>query len=161
MSQEILDQYRDIVVVNATHIALEISLDLKARALHEQRESFAGNFATGFFYLHSIDKFPDTVFECIVSPNGDAITSVYKQHRVFSEPAELMRARDRLCHAIAEKVGMSIEGVGVDDEARGRTLGLNDLSTGQLVDMLAERMGQSIMVTNSHSAAGVGGLSKE
>lgn len=161
MSQEVLDQYRDIVVVNASHIALEISLDLKARSLQEQRESFAGNFATGFFYLHRIDKFPDTVFECIVSPSGDAITSLYKNHRIFSAPGEVMRARDRLCHSIATKVGLSIEGVGVEDAARGRTLGLSDLSTGQLVDMLAERMGQSVLVTNSHSAAGVGGLSKE
>lgn len=161
MSQEVLDQYRDIVVVNASHIILEISLDLKARSLQEQRASFAGSYATGFFYLHRIDKFPDTVFECIMSPVGDAISSIYKNHRIFSEPAELMRARDHLCRCIAEKVGLSVEGVGIEDKARGRTLGLNELSTGQLVDMLAERMGQSVLVTNSHSAAGVGGLSKE
>lgn len=161
MSQEILDQYKDVVVVNANHIALEISLNLKSKNMQEQREAFAGNYATGFFYLNRIDKFPDTVFECVVSPSGDAITSLYKSHRIFSEPAELMRARERVAKAIAESVGLSAEGVGIEDDARGRTLGLNELSTGQLIDMLAQRtIGKSIIVTNSHSAAGVGGLSK-
>lgn len=151
--QETLDQFRDVVVANANQILLEISLDLRNKSLEEQRKAFAGEKAHGFFYLHRMDKHPEFVFECLVSPYGDAISSLYMNHRIFNSPGELMRARAVLCKAVAEKVGLSVEGVGVDDAARGRTLGLSDLSTGQLIDMLAERMGQSIVTTDSHTIA--------
>lgn len=152
MSQDTLSQYSDVVVVNGAKIALEIALTLKQLPMHVQRSSFAGSAETGHFYMHRLDKFPDTVFECVASPEGDAITSLYKNHRIFGSAGELMRARRHLIDAIAAKVGLSVESIGVDDPGRGRALGLNELSTGQLIDTLAERMGQSILVTDSHSA---------
>lgn len=161
MSEKVLQAFSDVVVVNGNHIALEISLDLKNRPQSQQREAFAGDFAAGYLYLHRMDKFPDMVFECVVSVAGDAISSVYKNHRIFATTGELLKARQLLTSAIASKVGLSANSVGIDDPGRGRTLGLTDLSTGQLIDMLAERMGSSIIVTTSHSAAGVGGLTRE
>lgn len=151
-----LEKYRDLVAVNANHIALEISLALKAMPAEKQRETFFGSRETGFWYLYRIDKFPDTVYECLVSATrGDAITSLYKNHSIFNTHGDLYRARLDLIRAVAEKTGLSVEGVGVDDDVRGRTLGLQELSTGQLIDLLAERSGSSILVSNSHSAGGV------
>lgn len=158
MSQAILDKYRDVVVANANHIVLEISLDLKNRPLAEQREAFAGEVQSGFFYLHRIPKYDEAVFECVVSGTGDAISSAYINHPIFNTVGDLLKARRELVFAIAEKVGLSVEAVGVDDPGRGRQLGLNELSTGQLIDMLADRVGHSIIVTNNHSARGVGSL---
>ncbi len=152
MSQDTLSQYADVVVVNSAKIALEIALTLKQQPQHTQRDAFAGSRETGHFYLYRLDKFPDTVFECVASPDGDAITSLYKNHRIFGSAGELMRARGQLIAAISEKVGLSAESIGIDDPGRGRALSLNELSTGQLIDTLAERMGQSILVTDSHSA---------
>jgi hypothetical protein len=156
--EQTLDSMRDVVVVNHERTALEISFDLKEKPKYEQRQAFAGSHAGGFFYLHRIDKFPDTAFECVVSPNGDAISSVYKNHRIFQNAGELVRARETLVAAVAQKVGLSPESVGVDDESRGRTMDLTELSTGQLIDMLAEKMGKSIVTTASHSTAGLGGI---
>lgn len=152
MSQDILQAYSDVVVVNAPKIALEIALALKAQSLAVQRATFAGDAESGPFYLYRIDKFPDTVFECMASTDGDAISSLYKNHRIFNSGGELMRARKFLIRAIAEKVGLSAESIGIDDPGRGRALSLRELATGQLIDVLAERMGHSIMVSNSHSA---------
>ena len=152
----VLEKFRDLVVINASHVALEISLALKEMPSEEQRKTFFGSRETGFWYMHRIPKHPDTVYECVVSAGtGDAITSVYKNHSIFNTHGDLYRARLELIRAVAEKTGLSVEGVGVDDDVRGRTLGLQELSTGQLIDLLAERSGSSILVSNSHSAGGV------
>ncbi len=157
--EQVSDSMRDVVVINHDRTALEISFDLKEKPKNEQRAAFAGSRETGYFYMHRIDKFPDTVYECVVSPDGgDAIASVYKNNRIFQNPGELIRARETLIKAIAQKVGLTPESVGVEDEGRGRVLGLSELSTGQLIDMLAERMGRSIITTASHSTAGLGGV---
>lgn len=158
MSQEILDQFSDVVVVNADHIALQISLDLKARHLNDQRKAFAGEARSGFFYLHRMDKFPDIVFECVMSISGDAVTSLYRNHSIFNTPGELTKARGLLLRAVAGKVGLSVEAVEIQDDARGRGLGLEELATGQLIDMLAERTGKSIVVTNSHVTTELAGV---
>jgi hypothetical protein len=153
---DILDKYRDVVVVNANHIGLEISLALKNEPTEKQREAFFGTMDTGFWYVHRLDKHPDTVYECIVSTNtGDAITSLYKNHRIFNTHGDLARAREELIKAIAHKVGLSHQGVGIDDPVRGRVMELRELSTGQLIDLLAERSGKTVLVTNSHSAGGI------
>lgn len=152
MTQDILQAYSDVVVVNSAKIALEISLTFREQHQSVQRAAFAGTRETGHFYLYRIDKFPDTIFECVASPAGDAITSLYKNHRIFGSAGELMRARKHLIDSISEKVGLSAESIGIDDPGRSRALSLSELSTGQLIDTLAERMGQSILVTDSHSA---------
>ena len=156
--EQVTESTRDVVVVNHEKTALEISFDLKESTKENQRLAFAGSRNAGFFYLHRIDKHPDMVYECVVSQEGDAITSVYRNHRIFQNHGELIKARVLLINAVAQKVGLSPEGVGVDDPGRGRVLGLVELSTGQLIDMLSEKIGQSIVTTDSHSAAGLGGI---
>lgn len=149
MTKEI--PFRDVVVVNGERIVLELSLDLKKLPLSEQRKCFGGSDKVGYFYLFGHkEKFTDTVMECVMSPLGDSVTSLYKAHPIFESPGELIRARSILMHAIAEKVGLSEEAIGIDDAARGRTLGLDELSTGQLIDILAERVGTIHMNTDSH-----------
>lgn len=156
---QVLESVRDVVVINHDRTALEIAFHLKEQPKEVQRKAFAGTEKSGYFYLHRIDKFPDTVYECVMSAtDGDAISSTYKNHRVFQNVGELIRARELLVEAIAQKVGLSVQGVGVDDPGRGRTLSLNEMATGQLIDMLAERVGKSVVTTNSHSTAGFGGI---
>ena len=93
--------------------------------------------------------------ETVVSPKGDAITSVYMNHSIFASLGDLQRARTDLIAAVADRVGLSVESAGVNDEGRGRMLGLAELSTGQLVDLLAERMGSSIVVPNNRGGYAV------
>jgi hypothetical protein len=152
-----LQQFADVVVVNSERIAHELSLAFRDKTSKQsQRDAFAGNADTGWFYLvRRDDMHTDSVMETVMSPDhGDAITSVYKNHPIFSDKSELLRARDRLIRAISEKVGLSREAIGVDDEGRGRALLLKELSTGQLIDLLAERMGHTVLTTDSHAAAG-------
>jgi hypothetical protein len=153
MSQKTLQKFSDVIVINGSKTALEIALRLKESPINVQRAAFGGDWEAGFIYLHRIDKFPDTVYECIASSEeGDSITSIYKNHSIFGSLGDLMKARTELINAIVEKVGMSVTSIGIDDESRGRALDLRELSTGQLIDTLAERMGQSVLVTNSYSA---------
>lgn len=159
MSQNTLDRYRDVVVVNADHIALALSLELKKQPLSVQRDAFGGSNLGGYLYMYRSDQHPDKVLESVVSAFGDSITSLYMNNRIFGSVGELITARETLIKAIAEKVGLSPAAVGIEDSSRGRSLNLCELSTGQLIDTLAERMGSSIVVTNNHSAAGVAGLS--
>jgi hypothetical protein len=157
MSEEMKD-YMNVVVMNADRIALELSLDLKNKSQQEQRAAFAGSKESGYFYLHTMPKHPDVVFECVVTTAGDAISSVYKGHRIFNSAGELIRARNDMMAAISARIGLSQSLIGIADEARGRDLMLSELATGQLIDLFAERVGKSIVVTNSHSAAGAGGV---
>lgn len=149
--------YADVVVVNANHLALDLSVLMRAEPEASQREFFGGNLKSGYLYLYSNPKYPEFVFECVMSVDGDAIAAVYRGHPIFASLGEVTKARDRLCDLISAEVGLSVEGVGVDDKARGRTLGLRDLSTGQLVDMLRERTGGKVIaVTDNHVALETG-----
>ena len=148
--EQALSAFRDIVVVNSDRITLELSSKFKKLPEPLQRPHFGGDYKSGFFWLIRDDEsHPGKVMETIVSPKGDAITSVYLNHRAFQNMGELMRARAQLIEAVAQKVGLSVEAVGVDDSGRGRILGLAELSTGQLIDLLGERMGSSIVVPNN------------
>lgn len=146
-----LAKFRDIVVVNSTEISLALSQQLRKQP--DQRAHFGGNQKWGFIYLFRSDKVhPGNVLECVVSPAGDAITSVYREHSAFASLGDLTRAREELIRALAQRVGISVEGMGIDDAGRGRTLSGAELSTGQLIDLLAEQAGASVAVTNSHGA---------
>lgn len=137
-----LEAYRDVVVVNGERLTLEMNLDFGKKRKEEQRQYFGGDRTVGWFYLYNSAKLhPDTVMECVMSEAGDSITSLYKRHPIFASQGSLMTARNALMFALSEKIGLSIEAIGIEDEARGRTLGLSELSTGQLIDMLAERSG--------------------
>ena len=145
----VLDKYRDLVAVNSSRIAHELSDLLKKEGTEDQRRCFGGDMRVGFIWLYRNDKNPGNVLECIVSEVGDAITSVYKEHRSLQSINTLAQAREELIGALVEKIGLSRERTGIEDPGRGRSLGLEELSTAQMIDLLAEQMGSSIVVTNS------------
>lgn len=147
--QETLDRFRNVVVVNAQRTALEISQHLRNLPLEQQRQYFGGDHATGFIYLYRHESHPDKVLETVVSTAGDGITSIYISGPETATIGEVMKMRAALIRAISEKVGLSAELIGVDDAGRGRQLGLTELATGQLVDLLADRMGASVVVSSS------------
>lgn len=147
----VLDKYRDIVVANAEQRVHALALELRKLPLNEQRRHFGGSAAGGFLYLFRDEKIaPGMVMECVMSTAGDAITSLYTNNRVFENPGTVMQARAELIAEAARKIGMPPESIGIDDPARGRALGLEELSTGQLIDILAEREGMTVMRTDSH-----------
>lgn len=152
--QETLERVRDMVVVNSQRASLELSQSLRRMPVEHQRQHFGGDYKTGFFWLYRDDELhPDKVLECVVSPMEDAITSVYLNHRINQNMGEVMRHREMLIRAISQKVGLSVEAIGVEDPARGRSMRLAELSTGQLIDLLAESEGASVTsvaATNSH-----------
>lgn len=147
--QETLDRFRNIVVVNAQRTALEISQHLRRLPLNEQRQHFGGDYGSGYLYLYRHDSHPDKVMETVVSPQGEAITSIYINSPELATIGEVIKMRQALIRAIAERVGLSAGLIGVEDEGRGRQLGLAELSTGQLIDVLGDRMGSSVMVSSS------------
>ena len=150
MNQEI-NPYLDVVVANSNNRILKLSLKLRSKSSEDQRKAFGGSPLAGYFYLFRDHEVPDMVYECVPSRElEDAISSLYVNHRIFNSVGTLVAAREHLIKAIAEKVGLSPEAVGIDDPGRGRVLPLKDLSTGQLIDLLAEKMGKTIMTTDSH-----------
>lgn len=153
--EQTLHKYRDLVVVNSDKTALEISVAFKNLPEPQQKPHFGGSYASGFTWIIRSEQHRDKVMETVVSPKGDAITSVYMNHSIFASLGDLQRARTDLIAAVADRVGLSIESAGVNDEGRGRMLGLAELSTGQLVDLLAERMGSSIVVPNNRGGYAV------
>lgn len=152
MPKNTLERYRDVTVVNADHIILKIALDLKEKDENFQRKAFAGTALSGYFYLHAIHEFPTIVLECVMSPDGtDAVSAVYVKNRIFNSGGSLIEARTALIEAIAQAVGLSAEGIGIEDAGRGRMLGLNELTTGQLIDTLAGHSSKSIIQTGGHT----------
>lgn len=146
------DRYKEIVVVNAPHIALELSLKLEKEPVSVQRAHFGGDIEAGFFYLYSRDDMhTDTVFESVVSTHGDCITSTYKNHAAFESLGELMRVRKLLIQELAAKFGLHPDSIGIDDKARGRALVPRELGTGQLIDLLAEQQSRIVGVTDNFS----------
>jgi hypothetical protein len=150
-ASQILDKYRSVVVANSDRIVHELSHEFRAKPEPVQKQSFGGSYKSGFTWLiRSESQHADKVVETVVSPKGDAITSLYVgNHPAFATLGTLIAARDELIAAVADRVGLSVDAVGVEDPGRGRRLGLSELSTGQLIDLLAERMGSSIVVPNS------------
>lgn len=144
-------KYKDLVVVNNSERVLALSLALRKLPRAKQRDYFAGSTKAGYFYLFRDDSIdPKVVMECVVSTAGDAISSLYMNHPCNAERNTLVRAREELVVDLARKIGLSIENVGIEDEARGRSLSLGELSTGQLIDLMAERMGKTIITSDSH-----------
>lgn len=144
MSQ--LERMRGLTVMNSNSILLEMSLDLRQKTQEDQRKRFGGSQKAGWFYLHSNDdKRPDTVFECVVSEAGDYVSAIYKGHPTFNSIGEHTRVREALIDELAGKIGLSHDMIGVPDEARGRDLGLNELATGQLIDLLEEQSRGSLI----------------
>jgi len=158
MSTPAFDAYRQIVVVNSDRVALELGMKLRDASEESRREAFSGRREAGFFYLYRRDDMhTDSVMEVVVSTDGDAITSVYKNHRAFASGGALIEARMALIKALAEKIGLPPESVGIDDSVRGRALHLQELSTGQLLDLLAEKEGKTLVRTDSYAGNVVGG----
>lgn len=148
--EQAMEAFRDVVVVNSDRIVLELSHEFRKRPVDQQRKHFGGHYEIGFTWLIRSDaQHTDKVMETVVSAQGDAITSLYVNHRIFATLGTLMQAREVLINAIAERIGLSAGAVGVEDAGRGRRLGLTELSTGQLIDILAERTGSSIVVPNN------------
>lgn len=147
---QVLEKHRSIVAVNSEAIALGLSKSLNSKKDREKRQFFGGNHTYGFTWLYRDEaKYPDKVMETVVSPQGDAITSVYISHSCLTDLGELSRSRELLIKAVAEKVGLSVPAVGIDDTCRGRVLGLAELATAQLIDLLADKMGKSIVVASN------------
>jgi hypothetical protein len=149
--EQTLARFRDVIVNNNSRQTLEISIAMRRLSQDDQRAALGGEYASGFMYLYRNDAVaPSVVMETVVSPVGDAITSLYMNHSIFADHASLVRARRDLIAALSEKVGLSAHSIGIDDPGRGRSLGLSELATGQLIDLLAERMGASIVTTGTH-----------
>lgn len=155
-AEKILDKYRTVVVVNSDRIVHELSNEFRSQGESDQKAHFGGSHQTGFTWLiRSATQHTDKVVETVVTPRGDAITSLYiGNHPAFASLGTLMSARAELIAAVATRVGLSVEAVGVEDATRGR-MGLHELSTGQLIDLLAERMGSSIVVPNNRGGYAV------
>lgn len=149
---DILDKYRSVVVDNDPKKPLALAMQLRKLPEGAQRDHFAGNLKAGCVYLFADEAtVPGRVYECVASlQHGDAIASCYVHHPIFNSVGSLLAAREELINAIATQVGLSPESVGIDDPGRGRTLGLTEVGTGQLIDLLGERMGFSVAVTGTH-----------
>lgn len=147
---QVLEKHRSLVAVNSETITLGLTKLLNAKSEHEKRKFFGGSHTYGFTWLFRDDsKYPGKVMETVVSPQGGAITSVYINHSSVVSLGELANSREQLIKAVAEKVGLSVGAVGVDDTCRGRVLGLAELATAQLIDLLADKMGKSIAVASN------------
>lgn len=151
----ILDKYRDLVVDNIDRHMLTLSQDLRTQSHTRQAAAFAQHQDAGGFYLYAnSEKLPGVVFECVRGFANDSISSCYKEHRIFASSGNLIAARAELIQALAYKIGMPAESIGIDDEARGRALGLHELATGQLVDLLSEKSGRVLVQTDTHAVDG-------
>jgi hypothetical protein len=148
--EQTLARFRDVVVDNNSRIVLDLSLQMRALPVPEQRKCFGGDYQTGFVYTFRSDKYPDHVMEAVVAVQGDAISGLYRNHSAFATLGTIIAARTELIKAVSAKLGLSAERIGIEDPARGRTLGLAELTTGQLIDILADRMGAAIAVVGSY-----------
>ena len=149
----ILDKFRSVVVDNDPKKPLALAMKFRKLPEGSQRDHFGGTRLGGHFYLFADEEVvAGRVYECVASLQyGDAIASCYVHHPIFNSVGSLIAAREELVKAIAEQVGLSPGSVGIDDPGRGRTLGLHEVGTGQLIDLLAERMGASVAVTGTHT----------
>lgn len=152
--EQVFDKYRHLVVVNSERIALELSEQMRKLPQDDPSLVKGGTRSSGFAWLFNHPMHPDKVLESVVSPfDKSVVTSIYMGHPMFGSIGEWVKARQEIIGAISEKVGLSIESIGVDDEARGESLSLIELSTGQLLDLLAEQFRSSVLVSNSFGAS--------
>lgn len=153
----VLDSVRDLVVVNSDHHALKLSILLRDGPMADVNNARGGDAYSGYFVLYRHPDVPGMVLETVISPkHKDGITSVYQEHRMFESRAELMRKRTSLIAELAKEYGLPPESIGIDDVARGRSMGLTELSTGQLIDLLQDRAhGGIVRVKSNNHAFGI------
>lgn len=152
--QETFERYRDLVVVNGDRIAHEMSYAFRQLSEEQQAQLHVNSATAGNFWLFRPapdHKHAGMVLEVVYSIEaGDCIQAIYRDNRINASAGELIRARENLIRAIAERRGLSIERCGVDDAGRGRMIGLEEMTTGQLIDMLAEEFnGKSILTLDN------------
>ena len=147
---EALEKYRHIVVVNSERISHEMDHAMRQLPEHEQTQLMGGSDKAGYFWLFRDARHPGMVLEIVYSEEAqDSISSIYKDDSFNASLGEVIKAREELIQALSDKVGLSAEAIGINDEARGRDLAPKELTTGQLIDMLAEQMGTSIITPDN------------
>lgn len=150
----VLDSVRDLVVVNSNHHALKLSLLLRDGPVGALSDARGGDQYSGYFLMYRHADVPGMVMETVFSPtHKDGVTSLYQEHRIFESRAELQRKRTSIIAALASEYGLSAEAVGIDDPARGRSMSLAELSTGQLIDLLQDRARGGIVTMKTDNFA--------
>lgn len=152
MSSETLDRVRNLIVVEDDQLLLALTLDLQKRDRSAQMMALAVSNEWGSVYVYANDNLlPNLVLECVMSrEHGDSISTLYRGHPIFNTKADLIRTRLELIRELAAKVGLSVESAGVEDPVRGRYLGLGELGTAQLIDLLMERSGLILAGTDNY-----------
>lgn len=148
-----LNRFRTTVVVDDDVAVLRLSQKLGKMGKSEQRPFFAGSPKSGYFYLFADEKMaPGLIMETVMSAAGDSISTLYSTAGCpwFATPGELTRARDQMVTAMCEKVGLSVEAMGIDDAARGRSLGPFELAFAQMIDLMTEETSSSVAVSDTH-----------
>lgn len=137
----IIERVRNLVVLNNDHALLELSLDLRERDKAFQRSCFGGSHETGWFYLHGNEaKRRGMVFECVAIPGGETVSTLYMAHPIFNSVADLQRTREELCKLLGEKMGMDYRNMGIFDPSRGREVGVEEMATAQLIDLVLDQL---------------------
>lgn len=140
MSHPTLDKYRRIAVIDDDAKLNKLSKLLQGQDKANQRAFFGGDDRTGWFYLYAHPTVPGVIMEAVQSRHGDSVISLYAPDAVFNSVGELMKARAEVIEALSASLGLSVQAIGVEDPARGRALGVEEIAFGQLIDLLGERV---------------------
>lgn len=150
--EQTLERYRHIVVSNSDRKAHELDYFFRQLSENDQARHFFARRGVGSIWLYRDRRHPEYVLEIVYSQeHGDCISSLYKDCAENGSSGALLETREHLIKALSEKVGLSPEAMGIDDEARGRALAPHELGTGQLIDLLAEQFGSTIAIADQRS----------
>lgn len=154
----ISENFRSVVVVNSQHAVTELGMKMRdagdnlpnaVKAIGRDKEAGA------FFLFAGESRGEKLILEVVLSPDGkDTVSTVYQPHGIFNSPGTLIEARKQLIDEVSKRIGLPAESIGIDDRARGRSVSLNELPTGQLIDLLAEQQCCAVAVASDTVAGG-------
>lgn len=145
-----MERYRHMVVVNGERLTHELSFAMRQLSEEAQSRLMARSNKAGAMWLFRDPAKPGYLLEVVYSlEHGDYVSSVYRDDAVNSSAGDVLRMRENLIDALAERHGLSAELMTVTDEGRGREIGLNEMGTGQLIDLLSEQLGSSLAVADN------------
>lgn len=102
------------------------------------RDAYVGNVGV---YMN--DRHPDKLIEVVMGADESSVTTLFARNPIFYSRTELADARKDIINEIGAVTQTLPSVIGVHDVGRGRDVMLREMSTAQLLDILAQaRNGQ-------------------
>ena len=132
-----VSKYDGLKTVNEEVITDEMLKRLVETSPERQQDWWIRDVLVGNVCVYFDDRYPDYVLELVMGAEESSVSTLFMRHPTFTARKSLAGARKELITEIGVATMSLPSRVAIRDEGRGRDVALAEMSTAQLVDILA------------------------